>query len=487
MTVLLASLLVGCGKTEAVTEPSREEDLTRRENKAVNLFLKDVFGTWYYWIDSMKTRFERWSETDDPADAYSKFKHADDRWGFVSDRGDEIKESFDGVSTSYGYNGLYAVYKDTVVLVVQYVSPDTPASGAGIKRGDVFSKFNGKALIYKEGDDIDKVNAKLNEMIREVNSKPSEFTYAFTGKVLSMTPEKIYENPILVSKVFDLGGKKIAYLHYTQFELDALESLVSEFARYRNEGVSELILDLRYNGGGYLSSERLLASMIAPVENVRNEDVFSVTKYNSIVSAVMTDTQTRFAAKMIIKNSKGEEKTYEPLEANPDLKRLYVIMTGDTASASELLANGLYPYMDVCMFGENSYGKTASCYLFNGKDWYIESKDRISSAQYKDGITYASNWCAYVTVAYNVNILGEAKCCPNGFQIDADKAVEDNPLDGCQLGDPNETMLSKVLSFAGYPSRTKSLPPSCRIPFEMSAKLTTNKKAMLPAWGFAIE
>jgi len=478
VTALLPLLLSACIKDDPGNNLTQEQ----RERKAINYFLKESFGSYYYWIDSMRPNLDRWGDTDEPVEAYEKFKHSDDRWGFVSDRGKEISAGFDGVTTSYGYNGVYMVYKDTVVLVVEYTSADTPASKAGIKRGDVISKFNGKYLLYREGDDIDEINKKLNELIQEVNSKTTTFTYAFTGKTVTMTPETVYENPINVSKVFDFGGKKVAYLHYTHFDTKSLRQLVDVFAGYKSEGVSELVLDLRYNGGGYLAAEGVLASLTAPLKNVNNRDLYNRTEYNEFVASVLSDNETCLSPQQII-----DGETVNIAAANPDLKKIYVLMTGNTASASELLVNGLLPYSDIELYGERSYGKTASCLLILGKDWYDNYKEYITQEKYSDGIAYASDWCGYVTLGYNVNALGEAKCCPYGYAIDDDKAVEDNPSDGFQLGDPRETMLAKVLASAGYSKGTKAVVPSQSDDIGLCRPIVSHKELMLHTWGIAIE
>jgi len=490
LCISLSFCFVSCQKADS--ESSDQQDEKQREYVAANLFLKDVFGGFYYWIDSMWSRFEQWKDTDNPIDAFSSFRHSDDRWGFVSANGNGIQESMQGISTSYGYNGTFAKTsrtKDTIALVLFYVSPDTPAAKAGMKRGDVITKFNGKSVCYKIGDDIDDVNNQLSTIAKEVYSGTSTFTYASTGRTITMSPEKIYENPVLVSKIFDFNSKKVAYLHYTQFELNAIEDLIREFSRYKSNGVSELILDLRYNGGGYVMTELLLGSMIAPVANVNNRDIFTKSEYNKLLTEYFSgkETSDSLSFEHAIKYDDNTTKKYNVKESNPDLKKLYVIMTKkNSASASELLVNSLLPYMDVEIFGDGSYGKTATCVLFMGKDWYIDVKEQLTAQQYKDGIEYASNWCGYVTAAYNVNSLGEAKCCPDGFSIDSDKKVSDNPIDGYQLGDPKETMLAKVLKSAGYSSATKASASDSNVNSIIGPEFTSSKKLMLPTWGWAI-
>mgnify|MGYP006391498873 CR=1 FL=1 len=91
---------------------------------------------------------------------------------------------------------------------------------------------------------------------------------------------RVSEDPILLTKVFDCGGKKVGYLAYTSFTFESSLGLYEACKEFKKEGITELILDLRYNGGGYVFTEEVLASMLAPEAEVKNKSVFETEVWN---------------------------------------------------------------------------------------------------------------------------------------------------------------------------------------------------------------
>ena len=86
-----------------------------------------------------------------------------------------------------------------------------------------------------------------------------------TGKTISITKTTLQTNPILKDTVIEWGGKKVGYLTYIQFLTsfdDSLRAVFTRFKNYKSTGIDELVLDLRFNGGGYVVSSDLLTSLI---------------------------------------------------------------------------------------------------------------------------------------------------------------------------------------------------------------------------------
>ena len=94
----------------------------------------------------------------------------------------------------------------------------------------------------------------------------------------------MYENPIICDSVYEFNGKKVGYLAYTSFDLKSINPLIEIGKKFKAEGIEELVLDLRYNGGGYVITENVLASMFAPQEAVSSKKVFEKEIYNSYLS-----------------------------------------------------------------------------------------------------------------------------------------------------------------------------------------------------------
>jgi C-terminal processing protease CtpA/Prc len=181
---------------------------------------------------------------------------------------------------------------------------------------------------------------------------------------ISITPVQFSEDPNFLDSIYTVNNQKIGYVIYNFFapgttadatkydkEMDAV------FAKMKAENINSLILDLRYNGGGYVSSAVNLASLIGP--GVTNADIFSKTKYNAFLTEnveALRNVQTKFLNK--------SQNLGNTLSGN----RMYVLTSAGTASASELIINGLKPYMDVFLIGDVTYGKNVGSIAIEDED-----------------------------------------------------------------------------------------------------------------------
>ena len=420
------------------------EQQKRYTLKYVNQFAYNVMAVYYLWVDEISKGLQSWMSDADPIQKVEEIRYKDadgkdiDRWTKVTDDYETFVNSVDGVSTTFGYE-LSLFYtseaKDYVAAVVKFVYDNTPADYAGLKRGDVIVKVDGSAIPAANYYDI--VTSKL------INAGHCNIELS-DGTAVSMDALQMYCNPVHIWKVFDCGGKKVGYLHYTAFTRDSCDDLVDLFAWFRQQGVSEMILDLRYNGGGYVTTEEVLASMLAPEANVRAGDTFMTEVYNDILAEAWGNEPTSFSTRFNI-----DKQTVVTSDSHLDLTKIYAIMSGGSASASEALICGLKPYIDIEIVGQKSYGKYCTGIILQGPDWYTMVKEKLSSAEYHNGVKYTDNWGIYVMIGRYADRDGNTPCMPDGFTPDHE--VADAPLDGHQLGDPEETMLKAALTLAGYP------------------------------------
>lgn len=163
------------------------------------------------------------------------------------------------------------------------------------------------------------------------------------------------ENPIHLDTVLDVNGQKIAYLVYNQFipspnntDNNEYDNRLNQiFENFKAAGASELIIDLRYNPGGFVSSAVTLASLIAP--GVTDNDLFYRQGFNDELQAGLTQ---EFGPDFFNEN-------FRELSGNigNQINRVFFLVTGSSASASELVINGLIPYMNVTLIGERTVGK----------------------------------------------------------------------------------------------------------------------------------
>lgn len=467
--ILLALLtlglcLAGCDKQPAANpEPDPDPVLSQEEVDAqktrlyVNTFAHAYMDAYYLWNAEIRKDLDAWKETDEPIEKVQKIRYKNakgediDRWTMLTDDFSSFYGSVTGNQKTYGFDFTLAYYDETTICaVVTYTYADSPAAEAGLKRGDLILKVNGKTMtasnytkVYPDLLSGDKLTAVLSD-----------------GTTKTVTSKEMYENPVLLSKVFDCDGKKVGYLVYTSFTMDSYADLIAACTGFKEAGVTELILDLRYNGGGFAMAEQFLASMLAPEAAVKAGDILATEIYNADLTEYFKsygrDTNTYFTTEYSF-NSGGKDYKFSTDGANIGLEKIYAIISAGSASASEALLCDLYPYMDITLVGEQSHGKYTTGIMLEGPEFYEDNAEQVKKNMGSIGVTegkkYTDNWGLYVMWSRFADKNGETRCMPDGLKPDV--GVKDVPWDGYQLGDAQETMLAVVLAQCGYKPKTQ--------------------------------
>lgn len=414
----------------------------------VNLFAYNTMHTYYLWADEIKEELDAWELSEPKPVAKVQSLRYKDENGKLVDKWTELYEDFDvfydyvtGTGKSYGcnYKFYYANREETrVAAVVTYTYADSPAQEAGLRRGDTILEVNGTRLTPDNYTRIaseellggDRVTLTLGD-----------------GTKKTLTAVQMYNNPIQLADVFDCGDKKVGYLHYTGFTLDSCEELIQVFKTFKAKQIDELILDLRYNTGGYAFTEELLASMLAPEADVTAGKVLSTEVYNSLVTEALGKNETTFTTRHSIKNN-GKQYSFSTAGANLGISRLYAIVESGSASASESLLCELYPYMPITLVGSQTRGKFCSGLMLRATDWYESNAEKLGNAA--KGKDFVPGWGIYVMYSRFADRDGVTRCMPDG--LTPDYSVGDNPVDGYPLGDPRETMLAATLALINGPA-----------------------------------
>lgn len=351
--VLLLSLLmfVGCKEKSAV------EPIT--DDLSVNTWILDEMKYWYYWNDRIPTTPEK---NQKPADFFQSILYKydatirpdGDRFSWIQESAEELTSSLSGQAKGNGmeYKLYYYPSGTTNVMgVVIYTLPGSPAAKAGIKRGDLFVAVNQEKLTATN-------YAKL------LNSKDTKtFTFAQLGAAKEiiengiqkeLIPEVVQEDPVYFDTVYVSNSRKIGYLVYHQFNPGPNgvsknlydQKMEAVFERFKKVSINELVVDLRYNAGGYVSSATVLGSLIG---KVNDNDIFYYKEYNA---SVTPDLEKKY----------GKDFFYQKYSAKSQnvgagLNKVYFLTSTSTASASELLINGLKPFMEVILVGGKTVGK----------------------------------------------------------------------------------------------------------------------------------
>ena len=353
-----------------------------------------------------------------------------DKWSFIVNDYTIIQNWIAGISKTMGYDfQLYLLNStsDAVIGVIRYVYPGSPAEAAGLKRGNIFTKIDGTALTTTNYTAL-----IAKETFALTLATISNGTLTATTTTPVMVAVQMQEDPLFLNKVITVNGAKVGYLVYNGFNSDFDLKLNTIFQQFKTAGITKLILDLRYNGGGSVQTAIYLASMIYSNSTAK---VFTKSVWNSLYaqynsSDSFTDKITTSTGTTPI-NSLG-------------LADVYFIVSGETASASELLINGLRPYVNARVIGLNTYGKyVASVTIY---DYALDSKGGLIPDGKGDYVKVTNHkYAMQPIVAKYANSLGVSDFV-NGLTPDLVLAKEDigNML---PLGDENEQYLKATLDY----------------------------------------
>ena len=454
--VAVALLMPGCRKPRNQKEEDRLDYATRMERKYVNTFAWNVMNSYYLWKGEIAADLEKWENWEEPIQKVRDIRYKDaagkdiDRWTMLSDDFSAFQGDVSGHTRTFGMD-FVLYYADQaqkkVCAVVTYTYGNSPAEQAGLRRGDIILTVDGREM----------TSDNYQEIVRDRLLGGGTVKLGLNGgKSVTITAVDMYENPVQTVRILENGaGKKVAYLHYTSFTLDSCGELSDVFRRFVAEGIDELVLDLRYNGGGYVITEEVLASMLAPVAVVEAESVLSRMVYNEELAKELKEEPARFQTGFRFKNGEQTQEV-STADANPDLPRLFVLTTGSSASASESLVCCLRPYMDVILVGGQTSGKYCAGFLMEAEDWYDDVKGSLGTEEYDIAIRYVDNWGIYLMYARYADCNGDTISMPDG--IAPDYEVDDDPLDGFALGDPHETMLAAALRIIDGRTRAAETP-----------------------------
>jgi carboxyl-terminal processing protease len=281
-----------------------------------------------------------------PSSLYPDPKQAVDRFSWIVSDYLELEGQLQGTTKNNGVDfGLSRVPPNSndLIGVVRYIIPNSDAATKNIKRGEVFYAVNGTKLTRDNYASLlfgssESYTLNFATLTFDTNNNP---VITPNDKSLDLTKTVLNENPILINKVIINGSHKIGYLMYNGFYSSYDSQLNDAFGSLKSQGITDLVLDLRYNGGGSVNTATKLASMIT---GQFKGQTFSKLKWNTNNSD--NDTDYEFV----------DPATINSLE----LSTVYILTTKSTASASELIINGLKPYINVVQIGDLTFGKNVA-------------------------------------------------------------------------------------------------------------------------------
>lgn len=324
-------------------------------------FMWKSMNFWYFWQEDVPDLADdRFSNTSQGIEDYTAFLSSEsdpgaffdnkllfveDRFSFYNEDYRVITNSLAGISKSNGLEFGLVRKRDSEDLFgyVRYIIPNSDAASKNISRGDLFVAVNGEALTINNYISLlygDNDTYTLN-MADFVNNDVVQ-----NDVEISLTKEEaLAENPVFLSKSFEINGIQIGYLMYNQFTNEYDSQLYDAISALKASGITEFIIDLRYNPGGSVNTTRLLASMIY---DTNTSNLFLRKRYNDKVQVQQSESQL---------NVYFADKVGSTTINSLGLSKLYVLTSASSASASELLINSLEPYIDVVQIGDITRGK----------------------------------------------------------------------------------------------------------------------------------
>ncbi len=301
----------------------------------------------------------------------------------------------------FGYYGTDASFITYVAAVYQ----NSPAEKAGILRGYRITKINGVAYGTNFSANINALSTAISANSVSIEGIKSDGTSFST--VLAKSVFK--SSPIYKVKVITVGAKKVGYLAYARFsnEANSNAELDAAFNTFAAGGVTDLVIDLRFNGGGYVSTAQYLVNLIAP--STANGVMFTE-HYNALMQsggATILANQPLLDENDKVQYKNGKLVTYADIDYSTaenievfakkgpltNIKNVVFIVSEYTASASELVINSLKPHMTVQLVGLTTYGKPVGFFPVKIQNRYevyfslFETKNSLGQGGYYAGIT----------------------------------------------------------------------------------------------------
>ncbi len=357
-----------------------------------------------------------------------------DRFSWMVNDYIALEEYLQGTSKSNGlefYKKEHPQDASKIYIVIRSVAVNSPASALNLQRGQIITAINSTSLTNNNLSDLlnqDTYTLHFATYNTNNTETPEDDTITETNETATISKTTFTENPIQQNLVLEVDNKNIGYLVYSGFTSNFDTSLTAAFSNFSSENIDELVLDLRYNPGGSVSTATLLASLIT---GQFSGEIFSNLNYNNDLSS----------------NNKSYTFSEENLPSL-QLNRVYVLTTYSTASASEMIINSLNPYIEVIQIGTTTRGKSqASVTLYDSPDFS------------KNDVNPLHNYALQPLVAITTNKL-EASVPASGLVPTIE--LEEIPYMLGVLGETNEPLLAAALQHIAdntkiaYPLKTNT-------------------------------
>lgn len=331
---------------------------TSCSQESVNRHAFAYLREWYLWYEHLPPIDPADYESLDKMIAAVKYREGDkliDRFSYAVK-----KEEHDNYYAGKRYGMGMSIQRDEDNAVfISLVYPESPAGIAGLKRGQQLVAMNGVTVEeldenaaynkeHRNDEDFEEKTDWNNVYNAENKGEAVVFKVLEDGIELETTVylDDYISKSVLAYKILENNGVKTGYIHFKAFINSSEDELNEVFAHFKEENVEQLVLDLRYNGGGLVKIARQLVNLIVG-DKAKSDEIIKL-----IYNSKHQEQNTSYKGE-VLKNSLS------------GINKVAVIVSSGTASASEMVINSLTPYVEVVLIGETTYGKPVG---MNSKD-----------------------------------------------------------------------------------------------------------------------
>lgn len=437
-----ATLSQQCAPTNLLATASSRTATLDTEKRWVRSYMNEAY-LWYQEVPAVDAALAQFSNTNNVTASLSAYFDAlltttrtssgklKDEFSFIFPTAEWNALSQGGTTAGYGIEWILGSPTPPRNLRVAYVDPATPAANAAVTRGARVVSINGVSI-----DDVTATGiATINE--GAFSPRPgTTYTFVLENSVgarstVPLTATTVTKVPVQNAQVLTVGSAKVGYLTFNDHIIPAEGQLVSAFATFGQQGINDLVLDLRYNGGGFIYIASQVGYMIAGATRA-NGKTFEKLRYNDKRVADNNNPDNTIPFYSSASGFAGSGTSASAALPQLNLNRVFILATAGSCSASESIINGLRGIdIEVILIGRTTCGKP---FGFTAKDNCGISYFPIEfqGTNHKGFGDFADGFTATCAVADDLNK---------------------------QLGDPTEGMLAAALTYR----TTGACPPASDI------------------------
>jgi carboxyl-terminal processing protease len=409
LILLLVSFLIACQTNDDISITYEEGT-----NEYVNEWIYAQMKRYYYWNESMPGKGDLSLY---PKAYFTTLLHTDDPFSYAihTASAETFPKSLSGL---FGFDVSFVEHDGQVFGVVLYVLSGSPAENSGLHRGQLITAIDNIILNQENCDNL------YQNLMNTENATLQVVAYFEESGFTDLQQVNIHKGFTFLQPVYHQiiteQNNKVGYIEIPHFDIGLSQSLLLAFQDFKNQDVNEIVVDLRYNGGGDVSSATALSILLSP--NIQPSDPFITFKGNS------NGGQINQTFKEALEMNESQVSFESLRAAHPSIQKVYILCGNRTASASEIIINNLKPYMEVITIGKKTFGKDMASFS-------IED-DRVADT---DG-----RWVLYPAIYKLSNANGEGNYSngiPPSIILDELQSLEVFPL-----GDVNEVLLHQALA-----------------------------------------